>query len=158
MAEVVVLSWDAAARALVYVPVDGGNGGEARSLAVSEEYAADVGCQCEAMSLPRVGDLLAEGDDCLLELSGPAATVCSARWKKPSVRLCGRHSGDQVAELAPEAVGLAHPDLAAHVENIGSFLFSTGPTPTVSWGAGSARAGWPAGWIGCGHAGRNGPR
>lgn len=122
MSQVVVLTWEATTQVLVYVPVDGGNGGEARPVRVSGDWATDIAAVCAASSLPSVGELVVDGDEVLLDLSGPPVTLCSPRWRKPVVRLLRRDGGQLVREMPPEALGLGDVDLAAQVENIGSFL------------------------------------
>jgi hypothetical protein len=146
MATVVVLSWEDTTGILVYVPVNAGSGGDATQVVVPPS-APEVAVECQRATLPRVGELVIDGGECLLELSGPAVTVCSARWRRPSVRLRSRTGGEVLAELPPADVGLPDdPDLVAQVEHIGPFLFFEQPDTDGVRGCWQCEGGL-AGWL-----------
>jgi hypothetical protein len=127
MDEVVVLRWDRSASVLTFVPVNGGSGGAEVALEVDADSAREIDGLCAAASLPRVGRIEVEGVVCLLEFSGPPAVLCTARWRKPHIRLTGKANRTVIAELPPDRLGLATPEHAQLAENIGSFLYFTYP-------------------------------
>ena len=75
MSVVVILSWDPAARILRYVAVNGGAGGAAERLAVSEDAAADISSQLTGIALPRVAAMEAEDDVVLIDDVSPDRVV-----------------------------------------------------------------------------------
>ncbi|MBT8227017.1 MAG: hypothetical protein HKP61_01150, partial [Dactylosporangium sp.] len=135
MSSVIVLAWNSERRELRFLPINGGSGGTEEVSILAEESAAGVGLECEATSLPRVGEFVSEavgavGIDettCLLELSGPAATRYSAKRKDRSrIRLTDQGTGVPRTEVSPVSVGLDDDDVEQLVQKALPFwLFAT---------------------------------
>ena len=75
MSAAVILSWDPASRILEYVAVNGGAGGAAERLTVSEDAADDISVQLAGLALPLVADMEAEDDVVLIDDISPVRVV-----------------------------------------------------------------------------------
>jgi hypothetical protein len=75
MTAVVILGWDPASWVLEYVSVNGGAGGTAERLTVSEDAAPDISVQLANHALPRVADFEAEDDVVLIDDLSPVPVV-----------------------------------------------------------------------------------
>jgi hypothetical protein len=128
MADVVVLGWDSTTRELQYVAVNGGDGSGRLRHVVSERDAAEVGSVCDAEELPRAGELEIAEEDCVLDLTGPRVVECSVSPRGArTVRLTDPlRNGQRVADLAPEKMGVADPEVASRANRIGRFLYFEG--------------------------------
>jgi hypothetical protein len=75
VSSVVILSWDPVSRILEYVGINGGAGGIADRLTVSEEMAGDISAQLAGHALPRVAELEVEDDVALIGDIGSVRVV-----------------------------------------------------------------------------------
>jgi hypothetical protein len=146
--DVVVTTWDSATRTLEYVEINGGFGSARTRRIVSEQSAVEVGEVCEASLLPRVGELLVDGDVCVLALAGPQAIECSVRPRGDhTVRLTDiARNGRRVDDVTPEDLKVNDPTVLSRVDRIGRFLyFGRGARPdgvVGCWVVEGGLAGW----------------
>ncbi|MFY1585376.1 TIGR03986 family CRISPR-associated RAMP protein [Micromonospora sp. WMMD734] len=145
MVSVVVTGWDADARLLRYVPVNGGEGGGESTVEVPAEDAGEVSAECGRGPLPRAGELVIEGGRCLLDLCGPPARWCTAKRDGAAVRLTERDTNDRVVTFAAASLGLPGEEATlARVQQIGDFLLFDPPGPVPGcW----VRPGGLSGWL-----------
>jgi RAMP superfamily len=132
-----ILSWDPAGRVLEYVEVNGGAGGAAIRVMVSEDVTDDISAQLAGQSLPRVADLEAEGDIVLIGSISPVRVVrCAVKAVgRPDDRkfeLRDRERRAKVAEISVAALGVTDAALAGTVEKL-EYLYAETLDPPGCW-------------------------
>jgi len=132
-----ILSWDLASRALEYVEVNGGAGGAAERVTVSEDMTDDILVQLAGQALPRVADLEAEDDVVLIDSLSPARVVrCTVKAVgRPDDRkfeLRDRERRAKVAEISAAALGVIDVALSGAVEKL-EYLYAETLDPPGCW-------------------------
>lgn len=141
-----ILSWDPSARTLEYVLVNGGAGGAAERVGVSEDDAVDIAAQLAGLALPKVADMeAAEGIVVIDDVSPAGVTRCTVtavgRPDDRKFKLRDKERRSFVAYLPIAAMGVADAAQAPAADEL-EYLYTGQP-------------GSPGCWLGC--AGGIGP-
>ena len=137
MIGVVVLSWDAGARLLEYVEINGGAGGSLVALTVSADSGELISQELAGRPLPWSADLEADGEDALLEASqGVHLERCSVKAKgspaNPGFTFRSRDSG-RVYEVPASKTGISDKQSADMVQDKLEYLYAAELTPPGCW-------------------------
>jgi RAMP superfamily len=132
-----ILSWDLVSRALEYVDVNGGAGGTANRVTVSEDMTDDISAQLAGQALPRVADLEAEGDVVLIERLSPVRVVrCAVKAVgRPDDRKCELRDKERraiVATISAAALGVTDVALSGAVDKL-EYLYTENLDPPGCW-------------------------